>query len=472
MSDKILNQLFRRTRKCCKSSDQDFPINAEEILHNLSNCTRTQEWAQTVGEIVPRLFARDINTGYNFFHNEEKMEQVWILYKDATKLIIENLNYPEWQGQKGSKCKVAIVTSVFWDDIAPSRAVCDFALNLDRTVYEPLIINTNQFFTHKRKIGAEVPGASNTNLGLKMTQNNIPVISLAPCESNTELARSLIRSCLENNVDMVVSNTSQFGFPDACLATSQVTGCFFDMHQGFPLYSSHVDAICHFIPETRKAQLSLWEKEGGKVVSYNFGMPFLETIPEKPNNGEKVYLITVSNHLSERLSTEFCQTIQDVLEQFDHVHYTLVGNGDPAKLKEKFPLHLQPRIECTGAIEDEAQITGWLVCSDIYVNEFPVGGGRAILEAMMLELPVIAMKSGESHVEKIAASFVGDDAIDHLNPTLYKSKLCSLIENKESRLQLGRKLRKRVKDVYDIRTTVKDLSNDLYKIYQNKAKSL
>ena len=87
------------------------------------------------------------------------------------------------------------------------------------------------------------------------------------------------------------------------------------MHRGFPLYSGNIDAICHFIPETRKTQLGLWEEEGGKVIEYDTGID-VQVLPPKPDNGDVVYFITVSNHLVDRLNPEFCEFITGIL--LDH----------------------------------------------------------------------------------------------------------------------------------------------------------
>ena len=468
MSDIELSRLFRQTRKACKSDDEEFKRASLKIFNRLVDLNKNRQWAEAVGEIIPRIFARDINTGYDLFHDEKVMQQLWDLYSTATPLIVENLDIQKWSGQKASKCKIIVITSVFWDDIAPSRAVCDFARSLDPEIFETVIICTNQFFTHKRRIGAEVPGENNTLLGHQMKQIGIPVISLEPCESNTHLAELLIEKCQELEPDIIVSNASPFGFPDACLASSGIAGAFFDMHQGFPMYADNIDAICHFVPETKETQLSLWERQGGKVLSYDFGIPVSDKVPEKHDNGDKVYLITVSNHLTDRLSEEFCNLVSEVMLEYQNVHYTLVGKSTEEILKAKFPSKLHSRIECVGAINDENQIAGWLLCSDIYLNEFPVGGGRALLESMAMQLPIIAMRCGERHVENIATSFVGDEAILEYSSEKYRECLIKLIEDKEYRHKTGQKLRKRLEDVYDIRITVKKLGEEIYELYQKK----
>lgn len=468
MSDIELSRLFRQTRKACKSDDEEFKKASLKIINQLMSLNKNRQWAETVGEIIPRIFARDINTGYDLFHDEKVMQQLWDLYTAATPLIVKDLDIQKWSEQKNSKCKIVIITGVFWDDLAPSRAVCDFARNLDSEIFEPVIICTNQFFTHKRRIGAEVPGENNTLLGHQMKQIGIPVISFEPCESNTQLAEILIEKCQELEPDIIVSNASPFGFPDACLASSGIAGAFFDMHQGFPMYANDIDAICHFVPETKDTQLSLWERKGGKVFSYDFGIPVSDEIPERHDNGDKVYLITVSNHLTDRLSKEFCKMVSEVMLEYSHVHYTLVGNGKEDILKAKFPRELHTRIECVGALNDENQIAGWLLSSDIYLNEFPVGGGRSLLESMAVKLPIIAMRCGERHVEKIGASYVGDEAILEYSPEKYKELLKRLIEDKNYRISLGQKFRKRLEDVYNIRITVKKLSEEMYELYEKK----
>ena len=50
----------------------------------------------------------------------------------------------------------------------------------------------------------------------------------------------------------------------------------------------------------------------------------------------------------------------------------------------------------------------------------------------------------------------------------YKELLKRLIEDKNYRISLGQKFRKRLEDVYNIRITVKKLSEEMYELYEKK----
>lgn len=466
MSDINLNKLFRQSRRICKSDDSDFKEQAEVIIDKLYIAEKSPKWAEAIGEIIPRIFARDVNTGYALFHKKDVLKKIWELYTRSSKINVENQGYPPWQ-KKNKRHKVACLTGIFFDGIAPTKAIVDFALNLDTSIFEPVVISTNQFFTHGRRIGREVPDATNTFIGHHLAYAGIEIISLEACNSNTELAHNLINKCHENAIDMVVSNASAFSFPEACLAASGVVKSFFNMHRGFPLYSGNIDAICHFIPETRKTQLGLWEEEGGKVIEYDTGID-VQVLPPKPDNGDVVYFITVSNHLVDRLNPEFCEFITGILLDHPQVRYTLLGEAEPNALRDKFPENVRHQIECPGPQNEPAKILGWLRSSDIYINEFPVGGGRALLEAMNAELPVIAMRCGSSHVENIGATIVGPTAIQEFSVNKYKELLVKLITDKDKRIALGKSLRERVENVFDVRKTVKDLSEEILKIHLSK----
>jgi hypothetical protein len=57
--------------------------------------------------------------------------------------------------------------------------------------------------------------------------------------------------------------------------------------------------------------------------------------------------------------------------------------------------------------------------ADLFLNEYPEGGGNSVIEAMGCAVPVVAMRAGERHAECIGADLVGDDAIPSASPRDY-----------------------------------------------------
>ncbi len=456
--------IFREVRKTCRNKDAHFHDKCRSIIDKIYHAKIKDDiWLNSVAECIPRLFAADVSSGYTSFHNNDVIKKVWSIYNDAARICVADSPLPKYEIRHNPPFNVACVTGIFWDEVAPAKALIDFTLNLDRRIFNPCVISTNQFFTIERKSDVVVPDENNTKIGQTLKNNNIALISIPGQENILALSEKLINICRQKKIDIVVSNGSLFSFPDACLARSGSVGAFFNMHQGFPLYANDIDAILHYLPHTRKTQLGLWEKNGNKVIDYEFGI----SIPKQPpkiDNKEKTYLITVSNHLASRLSNEFRDLINAALCKHPNVYYTLIGSGDKNKILNLFDPAIHNRIEWVGPLDDQVQIFSYLFSSDIYVNEFPIGGGRVLLEAMSAELPIVAMRCGDLHVENMGASLVGDDAIQSYS----REMLDSLIKNKDERSKLGEKMKRRVENKYDIRHTVADLAKKILTHHSDK----
>ncbi len=462
------DNIFREVRKICRKKEKSFPDQCLATINEINQAEiKDDTWLNLVAECIPRLFAADVSSGYTSFHNKDVIKKVWNIYNDATQTFVTANPFSKYKIRHCPPFNIACITGVFWDDVAPTKALVDFALNLDRQVFNPCVISTNQFFTIERKSDVEIPDSTNTKIGQILKENNIQLISIKGQECIRALSEKLITICLQQKIDIVVSNGSLFSFPEACLARSDSVGSFFNMHQGFPLYVNNIDAILHYLPQTRKTQLELWEQSGNKIIDYEFGISIPE-LPSNLDNKEKIYLITVSNHLSSRLSSEFCNIINATLNKHSTLYYTLIGSGDKNKILNRFSPSIRNRIEWIGPLDDQVKIFAYLFSSDIFVNEFPIGGGRVLLEAMAAELPVVAMRCGDLHVENMGASLVGDDAIPTYSEELYESMLENLINSKNERLKLGTKMRRRVENKYDIQHTVTNLAKSILTYHAEK----
>jgi len=477
---KIMNQqlqnAYREGRRILQDTAADgfkplegFNEKAGKIINDLySHETDDDYFAHVTGETIPRLFAADVSTGYSFFNNREILDKIWSIYNRASRIITSKIKLPQITLGKNPPFRTACVTSIFSDYIGPSKDISDLALYLDRKLFEPVVISTNQFNTIRRLHSSSVPGQSNTNMGIELEKNGIRVISIPEQNNIADLALKLIEICLEEKIDIVISNASLFSFPEACLAVSGAVLSFFDFHRGFPLYSDGIDAILHWLESTRDKQLSLWIEKGGKVIDYNYilKVPSLPRRPEKKD--DMVYFITASNYLERRLSPEFCELVSRLMMEFPNTRYQLIGSCDTNTVKLKFNSAVLDRIEFKGSIKDEILMLAYFANADIYLNEFPVGGGRVVLEAMSAYLPVVAMKCGDLHVENIAAEQVGEFAIKEYSPEKYYALVKELVTSSEKREKAALVMRKRIEEVYDFKKNVDFLASKMLEIHMDK----
>jgi glycosyltransferase involved in cell wall biosynthesis len=471
-----LADLFRESRKLLKESVRDtesspegFDRKAKMIFEVLDNFPEDSlELAHVTAEVLPRLFAADVASGYAFFHNEEIIMKMWRIYNRVTKIIAGDMDLPQVQHRNGPPYKTACITSLFSCHLAPTKALIKLANDLDRNLFEPIVICTNQFQTIRRE-RREQPELAKTETAMLLAQLGIELVSIPEQESIEDLSRELVRICAEKNIDIVIANASPFSFPEACLAVSGVPVSFFDFHRGFPLYVDGVDAILHWISGSRESQLRPWLDNGGKVIDYKYMIDIPPRVTKPEHDDQIVMLITCSNHLESRLSPEFCQTVNRIMLEFPQTCYQFIGGGHPDKILNAFDPAVRSRINFLGPVKDENMMFAYFVNADIYLNEFPVGGSRSVLEAMSACLPVITMVCGELPVEKAGAEYVGDEiGIMDYEPGKYFSLAKELILSKEKRIAVGDMMRQRIEEYHDSRKVIKTLALEMLNTHQAK----
>lgn len=106
---------------------------------------------------------------------------------------------------------------------------------------------------------------------------------------------------------------------------------------------------------------------------------------------EALVLTTISTKLDTRLSEEMCEAIASILKQVPNAYYAPVGTlNNVQRIKNIFQKYgVEERLHPLGAaIVSPSQ---YVRCMHLYLNEFPVGGCLAILDAMAAGCPVVTM---------------------------------------------------------------------------------
>ena len=481
--NQAMSDAFRTVRKLLQQSQaQQFahtPPGFEETARSTVNLFSSladqadDYYAAMAAEVIPRLFVIDVATGYRFFHQRDMLLKLWDIYNRSAAIVAAAVGVERRIAHSRPPYKVACITSIFSDYLAPAKALANFALSLDREKFQPVMIITNQPGTMERRGGFQVIPYHTTKTGAQLLDQGIDIIGMPIQDNVVTLAKYLIEVCSQLEIDMVVTNASMFSFPEACLARSGVATTFFDMHRGFPLYVDGIDAILHFVAATREQQLGPWLERGGKVIDYRDGIavPPLPS-PMPPRDPGKTIFITASNYLEQRLSPEFCSVVERLLRDCPGSVYRLVGACDRHQIIIRFPANLRRRLEFVGAVTGTEAMMKEFFHADVYLNEFPVSGVRVCLEAMCAALPVVTMKGGHLHVNVTAAEHVGDFAIQEYAPEKYYHLARSLATNPDRRREVGMALRQRMEKLYDLRLSFAALSQQLLAIHEAKLQRL
>ncbi len=161
-----------------------------------------------------------------------------------------------------------------------------------------------------------------------------------------------------------------------------------------------------------------WEKE--KTDLSPFGIPKQAKV-----------LFTMSNHLERRMSLEMCQAVSMILEQNQNAYYALLGEvnlASQAKIRSQFSPTSQKRVRFLGSHPCPSQLGRSM---HLYLNEFPVGSGFGLIEALGASLPIISFCNLKGNaIERIPQAYCGKDyCIYSQNIHDYVRLACKLLKD-------------------------------------------
>lgn len=209
----------------------------------------------------------------------------------------------------------------------------------------------------------------------------------------------------------------QAGMAFARIAAAQV-----NLSIGVPLVIPGMDHIIYNNPAKLRADaaalsgvsVSSIETSGGDAEASSRAVPASRASLGVPDDA--IVLITASNRLVGRLlSGSFADDLAAFLAEHPTAHWIGFGRGDLAALRQRMGT-VADRVHLPGPVPD---IRPAVRASDIYLNEYPEGGGNSVIEAMGCGTPVAAMNAGRSHGCNIGAALVGDDAIPTFDTAAY-----------------------------------------------------
>lgn len=147
-------------------------------------------------------------------------------------------------------------------------------------------------------------------------------------------------------------------------------------------------------------------------------------------------LTTISFHLSDRLSDPMCDAVADILVRCPRAHYVPIGpigDRDQCRIRRSFETKgVSDRLRFLGMQRVPSQLARSMT---LYLNEFPFGGGVALLDALGAGLPVISMYDPDGpHQARYAANAIGlDRVITSGLPADYTALACRLLEDEAER---------------------------------------
>ncbi len=203
---------------------------------------------------------------------------------------------------------------------------------------------------------------------------------------------------------------------------------FFD-HGTLPSHACFDLAIL----STQEGQIQNQERfkhTGMKSQFLHFCVDVKQGWKEKPYTRDEIglpadcfILTTISNHLDTRLTLTVCQAIGEILQRCPQAVYAPMGKVlHPERLRTFFkPYGVNDRVIFLGPCENPSQYARSM---DLYLNEFPIGSGLALLDAMAAGCPIVSMYDEQGNqAARYGGTYFG---IDHVIKTGLKKEYVEL----------------------------------------------
>jgi glycosyltransferase involved in cell wall biosynthesis len=274
----------------------------------------------------------------------------------------------------------------------------------------------------------------------------------------------------QDGVDVAVFHSSMACAADCVAAALKPVPLQICNNMGnMPMQLRGIDAVAYNVRSTYEKEKSQWLAMGIEPFLIPKGTDVDEAAAEQVARqelglSENVFLlVTAANHLPRRLSEQFLEVVAEILLRYSHTHYLVVGVGDFTRQRTFFAKKgLQERVTFFGGSDN---VPALLKATDVYLNEFPRGGGMSVLEAMAAGCPVVAMKFSNEHLESCGVEWAGEEyGIMRRDIPAYKNLAFRLIEDEQFRKQVGAAMRRRYETDLSPRKMVEKFESEILRL--------
>jgi glycosyltransferase involved in cell wall biosynthesis len=382
---------------------------------------------------------------------------------------------------RNERLKVAIIVPNLVDHVvAYSQRVLYFARHHDRDhIHLHVYSSENHSGRHTPLFpaGCQLKGSEERGPALieELRSLAVPVHIASRYPHYREAAQQLIRQLNHDGIDAALFITGLSAPIDWLTARHAPVPVKAAIHIGSSLLVPGLDMTFYDNAANISREDSTWKTTYGerKLLLKGTDLQELENGPALARSTlgipeEAVILGTLSNHLAQRLTRPFMDTIAKLLKTNPQAHFIAFGSDTlPEKIAFFREQGVAEQVHFGGRIHQTGPALKML---DIYTNEFPVGGSQSVIEAMACGVPVAAMAWSDAHAECAGAQLVGPDrAISSPDIKAYGALVQQWIDHPDIRQQAGADMRARAHKLFDIRPYVQQVLQELEQAYRSKA---
>jgi len=377
--------------------------------------------------------------------------------------------------------RIAYIVSGISDDEACTKTISSFAKTYDSARYQLGIYSTEaqvrrekqQFYQANYVTGSTKRGTACIEA---LSRSQIGVWT-APVDGDIIfMAKALAEALVRDQIDVVIFDTNQSDPIAAMVGAWKTARVKINICRKTPMYSSAMDSVVYFDPVRWESDKDFWSRqnidsrfilEGGDVEQV-LGAP-----PQRSAYGipeAATVLATSGSDLDRSISSEFVETVINLLRAHPHAIYLIIGDGELAWQKRKFEsAGVGKRVGYAGRRKD---LPGFLRICDVYLAEFPSSSAQGVLGAMSVERPVVAARWGEEAEASQAAALVGSEgATTGRDAGAYIERVSKLVRDPAYRSKLGKSMRQRVEQHFSFSQTAQHLEQLCDQLIQNRLSS-
>lgn len=383
----------------------------------------------------------------------------------------------------GGKLRLAHVTCQLVDTAhGPTRAIDTMLRLADRERFDNYLVVTESLVQYTRQRHQMLTTSSTTTRAPKRLarirdEYGVPVLLPQTTDTFLLAAADLHRQMAAHQIDVAFFHGSIITPVDWLLCAWQAAPWQFDRGFGKPLFCPAVHYQFFELAPTMEAMSFLCRERGIPFGLSPNGAPDISDAPVTPFDrrelgipADHVILGTLGNHLDERMGAEFCETVAAVMRACPKTTYIVLGHGKFEHQPRLFGSDLVglngpgARVRFLGHTDEP---TRWTNTFDIYLNEYPGGGGTSVYEAMYLGKPVVCMNASQSALSAAGVVYVGDEnLVTPATSEAYARRLIELINSPAARQALGARLQQRQRQEFNPQTFVTGMTDKIWDVVQ------
>ncbi len=420
-------------------------------------------------EAIGTAFVEDADRYLKLIYEQECLRRAAAHYEMAACRLASRVAPRAVSG--GARIRLGLVVANLVDDVvAYARRVMDFARYLDARRFELRVYSSENMCIRRHQLPARCVAQPSSVWGhrslAELAARGVPVYLTPREQPLTVAALELANRMAADGLDIVIMQsgpTMPIDWLAVRLAPAPVK---LHIHIGAPNYMAGMDATIFDNEINLERERPNWPAYAGRLELIRQGTD-IAAIDAQPAARRADYELppdavlvgVLSNHLDRRLSPEYLRVMAETLQACPEAWFVPIG-------QTRLPPRVGEYFERAGVgarvrhIPVQRHPAGVLKMLDIYANEFPVGGSQAVVEAMVCARPVVALRSGPTHVESAGADIVGAPfALDSNNPRDYAERLLWWVRDPVAREDVGAALRRRAEAHYSIADYVRRIGD-------------